>query len=202
MRFAVTALFLCLTLSAPARGQDWKQLYESGDYFRALAILQPLVFESRFPQEPVDPLAPLYLSSFYANGWSVERDPVIACALVTHSHMAAMMRSFYPPAVKDAIEALVDKTCGALSSEERVAAVSLTTCPNMGLAGQMVQLGERGWIEITHSKLVVDAHGQRRVWPRDEAIATFCAQHVLPIRETDVRSADGTRSRHVLQCFS
>jgi hypothetical protein len=200
MRCAVAAVFLSLSLSAPAQGQDWKQSYESGDYFRALSILQPLVFESWFPQEPVDPLAPLYLSSFYANGWSVERDPVIACALVTHSHRMTMMKSFYPQAVKDAIMALVEKTCSVLSSEAAAAALAISTCPNHGLAGQSLQLSN-GWIEITHSKLIVDAAGKRNEWPRDESIGTLCAQHVLPIQVTQLRSPDGARTRQILQVF-
>ncbi|HSL22287.1 MAG TPA: hypothetical protein VK886_12185 [Vicinamibacterales bacterium] len=180
--------------------QQWKELYDSGDVFRALPILQPLVFEAEPIQHDLDPMAPLYLATYYMNGWGVEKDPLFACGLGMAAQHAAHMRPRYPEPLRLAIDAFVEKTCSQLSGEDRSAAILVANCPNVGLRGQMLQLGNGSWLEITRKGFVIDYVEQ----PGETPLVLGpggCAQHVLPARATSVPLPDG-RARHFVELFA
>jgi hypothetical protein len=197
-------LFAVLLAGAPAGAQEWKQAYETGDVFRALDILQPLVFEAagnpRFEHD-LDPMAPLYLATYYVNGWRVEKDPVIACGLAMLARNTANMQGRFPEPMKFALEAVEEKTCALLSAEQRLDALMAGGgCPNLGLAGQTVHLEGGGWVEITQRKFIVDQGGRRT----EVEISMPCAQHVLPLRYRKLVPPPGSpgHARDLVQMFA
>lgn len=197
-------LVLVLLAAAPAEAQRWKEAYETGDIFRALDMLQPLVFEppdlAHF-ERTLDPMAPLYLATYYVNGWRVQRDPVTACGLTMMARRAADMQGRYPEPMKLALGALEEKTCALLSGEQRLDALMIGGgCPNVGLAGQTVHLEGGGWVEITQRKFIVDQDGRRT----EADIAIPCAQHVLPARYRRLVPLQGGagHARDLVQLFA
>lgn len=197
------ALALVLFAAAPAQGQAWKDAYETGDVFRALDLLQPLVFEPTDPARhelEIDPMAPLYLATYYVNGWRVQKDPVMACGLTMLARRAADMRGRYPEPMKLAVQALEEKTCVLLSQDQQLDALMLGGCPNIGLAGQTVHLDDGGWVETTQRKFIVDQGGRRT----EVEISMTCAQHVLPLRYRKLVPPTGATGhpRDLVQLFA
>ena len=199
-----TFAVVLMLAAAPANAQSWKTAYETGDIFRALDLLQPLVFEAiafdRVPERGLDPMAPLYLATYYVNGWRVEKDPVIACALVLTGRTAAEVQGRYPEPMTLALQALEEKTCAVLTSDQRADAMASHGCFNLGLAGQTVHLEGGGWVETTRQTFIVDQAGRRTEVP----ISMPCAQHVLPLRYRRLVAPAGKSGhpRDIVQVFA
>jgi len=206
MRTRVAAFLAAVMLAAPsvAGAQPWKDAYERGDVFRALDMLQPLVFEAdttAHVERELDPLAPLYLATYYVNGWRVRKDLVTACGLTMLARRAADMQARDPEPAKQAIEALDQRTCAVLSDQQRVDAMMVGGgCPNIGLAGQIVELEDGGWVEVLQRTFVVDRAGRRT----EAEIALPCAQQVLPVRYRKLVPSSGSAGhpRELVQLFA
>jgi hypothetical protein len=195
----VTGLLLVPSVSA---SQTWRERYDRGELFDALHQLQPLVFEAEPLGRDLDPMAALYLATYYMNGWGVERDPLVACGLLWSASFAAQTRPFNEP-VSAAVMALQEKTCAGLSSGERDVASQLGHCPAIGLSHQTVDLGDGMWLEASRKGFVVDRHGQRSESPLVMA-PTTCAQHVLPLRARKLSPPTGSPApaRQLVEIFS
>lgn len=138
---------LCTT-ARPADGQTWLEAYQSGDYARAAALLQPIVAEANLQEVDDDPAPPEHLATMYARGLGVDRDPVLACALAQQAEFAANTSAHrYARDVLTyngmlaARERFTAQHCAPLSGEERVAAGQSIGCYAFGLSEQVLTVG-------------------------------------------------------------
>lgn len=175
--FRSIGVAIVLVAAVPAAAQPWKDAYERGDIFRALDMLEPLVFERDPMNDPkLDPMAPLYLATYFVNGWRVKADPVMACSLAFLAGRTADEQGRYPKPLKLALAALEEKTCGTLNSEQRLDAYASVGCPNIGQAGQTIRFGDGSWVELTPRRAILDQPGRRT----EVELGRGCAQQVLP----------------------
>jgi hypothetical protein len=127
----ILAAAVCL-LSFPVglSAQSWRELYDSGEYERAAAILHSLVTERRDDGEFYrDVAATEMLGRLYAEGRGVRQDPVFACSLFALGFQSARFRHDDD---RDALEArlqdLEADACGRLPAEDRLEALGMSGC--------------------------------------------------------------------------
>ena len=135
------------TLPSIASAQAWADAYKSGDYRKAADLLHPLVIQTAVdPGGPNDPDPPRYLSTMYAEGLGVARDPIAACAVsqVAQQAMVSPNATFglesqaYGKRVEEA-NAFLAKHCEHLSEWDRIAAANF--CFAFGMPETVLTIG-------------------------------------------------------------
>jgi hypothetical protein len=211
MRTLLTTAVLCLTLwSAQASAQSWREAYDAGDYARAAAILQPMIVEpiSETGATP-DASATELLADMYALGQGVGRDPMMACALLTHAERGASAEDVdsnlaSAARYRDNLARLAkrrEEQCGRLTHAERIESIRLLGCPTNAFPTHTFQLS------ATHS-VAVDRQGIRvrhnDVERSDELTLFACPLDVAQVRYSRVEPPAGSSSpaRHFLELFT